>query len=83
MLHYNRFLWLRPMSSISSEAVSEHLQNIFEVHGVPETLLTDNGTEFKGAVKIMCKSLGVHMRHGRARHPQTTGKVTIMNNFCF
>ena len=76
---FNRFLWLRPLSSVTSESVLNHLQEIFCEHGPPKTILTDNGTEFKGAVQKLCSMMGVRMQHGRPRHPQTTGKVRILS----
>jgi transposase InsO family protein len=72
---FYRFVWLRPMSSPCAEEVSNHLKDIFRIFGTPAILLTDNGSEFKASVQTTCKELNVQLRHGRVRHPQTTGKV--------
>ena len=39
----------------------------------------DNGPEFKGSVKELCKTLGVRIIHGRPYHPQTQGSVERAN----
>lgn len=65
------------MSAPTAAEVSNHLTDIFQIFGTPQILLTDNGTEFKGATEQTCKRLHIKLRHGRVRHPQTTGKVYI------
>jgi len=77
VFYYIRFLWLKPLSSHSSSEVARHLSDIFTIFGPPSTLPTDNGTEFRGCVVDICKEMNIELRHGRHRHPQTTGKVSI------
>ena len=70
-----RYLWLYALEEKSANNVAQCLQQLFHVFGTAKVLLTDNGTEFKGAVKDLSSKIGVQMRHGRPEHPQTTGKV--------
>src|SRR5436190_6121153 len=52
-------------------------------HGVPASLLTDNGAVFTAeprgggrcAIEVECRLLGVVLRHSTPYHPQTCGKV--------
>ena len=52
-------------------------------HGVPASLLTDNGAVFTAeprgggrcAIEVECRMLGVVLRHSTPYHPQTCGKV--------
>jgi transposase InsO family protein len=55
----------------------------FRRHGIPASVLTDNGAVFTGtprgggrvALEIELDLLGVRVRHSRPYHPQTCGKV--------
>lgn len=76
-LFLDRFLWLFPLQPMEADEVAHHLKGLFLQFGFPKVLLTDNGSEFKAAVQILCKSIGTRMKHGRVCHPQTTGKVCV------
>ena len=55
----------------------------FATHGLPETVLTDNGAIFTGryrgrgqvALEVELAALGIRQTHSRTYHPQTCGKV--------
>jgi IS30 family transposase len=70
---FSRYLWLRPVKDKSSETVCQVLKNIFMEHGPPRVLQTDNGTEFKGAVKILSQQMKIRLIHGRPHHPHSQG----------
>ena len=53
---------------------AEHLLDIYNEHGPPEILQSDQGTEFKGVVKTICESLNVRIIKSAAYSPQTQGK---------
>lgn len=44
----------------------------------PARLHCDNGKEFRGEVKRLCRQHGVKMVHGRPYRPQTQGGVERM-----
>lgn len=62
--------------------MAECFLDIFHLFGPPKVLITNNGTEFKGAVAILAQKLGIQIRHGRPHHPQTTGKVSKLTCTC-
>lgn len=46
--HFSKFHWLCPMRKFTSSKIEEFLEkHIFHVYGVPETIVSDNGSQFK------------------------------------
>lgn len=62
--------------------VKEQLINIFRTYGLPESILTDNGSPWASPysqcrhteLSVWLMQLGILIKHGRPRHPQTQGK---------
>lgn len=71
---FSRFIWLRPLSSKTSKAVAADLKALYMENSPPIVLQSDQGPEFKGAVKGLCRKLKVKMVHSRPYHPQSQGK---------
>ena len=71
---FSRFLILRPLTSKSSQEISDILTVIFAEHGAPERFQTDQGTEFSGCVTTLMAKLKVHIIRSRPYHPQSQGK---------
>lgn len=71
---FSRFVFLRPLKSKESAEVAENLLTIYNEHGPPEILQSDQGTEFKGVVKTLCENLNVRIIKSSAYSPQTQGK---------
>lgn len=67
---FSRFIWLRPLQSKNSKAIAAELKVIYMENGSPLVLQSDQGSEFKGAVKRLVK-----MVNSRPYHPQSQGKV--------
>jgi transposase InsO family protein len=64
------------------ELVQAHLTEVFRRYGAPVAMLTDNGPPWGPGghggitrVEAWLTQLGIDVRHGRPRHPQTQGKV--------
>jgi transposase InsO family protein len=62
--------------------VQVHLRAVFARYGLPRAILTDNGPPWGDsgaggltALEVWFIRLGIRVRHGRPRHPQTQGKV--------
>ena len=72
---FSRFHWLKPLSTKHSHGVRENLKEIFNVHGNPGTIQSDNGKEFKGYVKRFCKKNKIRMVQSRPYNPKAQGKV--------
>jgi putative transposase len=55
--------------------------NAIAKYGIPEAILTDNGTQFtparteKGPFTMWCEERGIKHILGRVHHPQTNGKI--------
>lgn len=46
--HMSKFHWLCPLRKFTSAAIQDFLlRHIFHVYGVPETIVSDNGSQFK------------------------------------
>jgi hypothetical protein len=74
------------MPAVNSWAVAAYLLRAWRTMGVPQWLLTDNGSEFKGAVDPLLASLGVGRVKSRARTPWARGQIehvfrTIFSGF--
>jgi transposase InsO family protein len=71
-----------PVANQTVEAVWQALWTLFGRYGLPECILSDNGSAFHaqatplpGALDARLWRLGVATTHGRPYHPQTQGKV--------
>lgn len=72
---FSRFVWLRPLTSKSSKVVAKKLEGIYMEHGAPRIIQSDQGGEFKKAVKKLCDRMNIKLIYSRPRHPQSQGKV--------
>ena len=74
---FSRFAVLMPMYTIDSEEVCEVLKlNVLcSTGGVPEWVLSDNGPEFKGEFKELCKHYNIEHKTSAPGHSQSHGMV--------
>ena len=80
---HSRFcLGLVPVQAKTGQAAWEVLWQLFGEFGLPDCLLCDNGDGFNNTrslgptwLQARLWRLGIATTHGRARHPQTQGKV--------
>jgi transposase InsO family protein len=74
----SRFLvGLRACKRQQGRTVRAQLCELFEGYGMPERMLMDNGSVWKGyhsKLSYWLIRLGIQITHGRIRHPQTQGK---------
>lgn len=80
---HSRFnLLLSAEADETGPTVQRALQPVFEQHGLPDSILSDNGPPWGHAeptcpyttFTVWLLRYGVTVRHGRAYHPQTQGK---------
>ena len=71
---FNRFLWLRPLESKSSQVIAIELECIYMEYGSPEIIQCDQGGEFKKALKLLCDCMNIKLIYSRPRHNQLQGK---------
>jgi putative transposase len=74
-LHSSRLLALRPVSP-TSVGVVDVLEQLFEQHGRPSAVMTDNGGQFgAGRFRAALRHAGVRHLRIRPGHPWTNGKT--------
>jgi transposase InsO family protein len=74
--------WMKVMSvvNITQDATVKFLQSIIYRFGVPKWVLTDNETQFKGAIFTRCcTDFGINLQTSLAAHSQTNGQVKRAN----
>ena len=71
------------LKTISAEAVADALIEIFSRVGIPDEVLSDQGTQFTSDVMRECmRLLSVSQLHSTPYHPQTNGLVERFNGPC-
>jgi hypothetical protein len=80
----NKFLkWIevRPICSLRSEQVALFFTDIVHCFGVPNSIITDNVTQFTGKKFLeFYDSYHIRMDWSAVAHPQTNGQVERANN---
>ena len=72
---FSRYYWLIPLEGKSSKPIAVVLSELLIQHGPPRVIYHDKGPEFEGAVKKLCKKLGIKIVKGHPYYPQSQGKV--------
>ena len=79
--HCRYSLGLAACADETGSTVRTRLTAIFERYGLPDAMLTDNGSPWGGrgigeytTFEVWLMRLGVRLYHGRPYHPQTQGK---------
>lgn len=72
---FSRFVWLRALTSKCSKEVAKELKSIYMEYGPPRVIQSDQGGEFKSAVKTLCRRMDITTICSRPYHPQSQGKV--------
>jgi transposase InsO family protein len=79
--HSRFLLGLKACPNETSETVQNQLTAIFQRFGLPDRMLMDNGSPWRGdqgarqtVLTVWLLRLGIRISHGRAYHPQTQGK---------
>ena len=71
---YSKWLDVIAMKSITTTAMVDQLQLIFATHGLPKTLVTDNGRSFTSKeLQSFCHANGIHHISSSPYHPSTNG----------
>ena len=65
-----------PLKCITAEAVAEGLIELFSRHGVPRSILSDQGKQFKCRLfEVLCEKFKISNIHSSPYHPQSNGVV--------
>ena len=81
--HSRYAVGLYALASLHGGGVRAALVECFERYGVPRAMLMDHGAPWwapsnaagVSTLSVFLLKQGIHLRHGRVRHPQTQGKV--------
>jgi transposase InsO family protein len=80
--HSRLFLASQALRTIKAHDVVEVFHKASQLHGLPASLLSDNGAVFTGASrkgKVLLETelerLGIEFKNSRPYHPQTCGKI--------
>ena len=79
--YFSRYYEVRTLKSTSTDKVIECLEDIFATHGLPLTLKSDNGPQFRSAeFRDYCADNGIVHCKVTARWPQANGEVERQNS---
>ncbi|KAI5716006.1 hypothetical protein M8J77_025889 [Diaphorina citri] len=73
---FSKFAQCYPLTQANSISITDKLMNFFSSFGIPQTIVTDNGTEFTNNVmEEFLKSFGIELHITAIEHPQSNGVV--------
>ena len=77
---FSKWIEVRPLNSIRSEQAVAFFTNIIHSFGVPNTIITDNGTQFTGRKFLdFCEDHHIRVDWAAVAHPMTNGQVERAN----
>jgi transposase InsO family protein len=77
---FSKWIEVRPLTSIRSEQAMAFFTNIIHRFGVPNSIITDNGTQFTGKKFLdFCEVHHIRVDWAAVAHPMTNGQVEHAN----
>jgi ribonuclease HI/transposase InsO family protein len=77
---FSKWIEVQPLTSIRSEQAVVFFTNIIHRFGVPNSIITDNGTQFTGKKFLdFCEDHHIHVDWAAIAHPITNGQVERAN----
>jgi transposase InsO family protein len=77
---FSKWIEVRPLTSIESEQAVAFFTNIIHRFGVPNSIITDNGTQFTGKKFLdFCEGHHIRVDWAAVAHPMTNGQVERAN----
>lgn len=77
--YYSKYPIIRKLSSTTSAAIINHLKSIFAEHGIPESLVSDNGPQYSSKeFAAFCDQWGIHHITSSPVYPKSNGFVERM-----
>ena len=72
---FTKWIEAKPIATITVAKVKEFFQDIMVRFGIPNRIITDNGTQFIGAeFKDLCEELGRKICYASVAHHRATGR---------
>lgn len=73
---YSKWIEVHDMKTITAEATTERCRQTFATHGLPHTVVTDNGPTFTSSLfGSFLKTNGIRLIHSSPYHPATNGQA--------
>jgi hypothetical protein len=73
---FSKYTQAIPLKTQSAEEVAKELMNVLCTYGIPEKILTDQGTNFMSKVfQELCKGFVIKTIKSTAYHPQSNGSL--------
>jgi hypothetical protein len=77
---FSKWIEVRPLTSIGSEQAVAFFTNIIHCFGIPNSIITDNGTQFTGKTFLdFCEGHHIRVDWAAVAHPMTNGQVERAN----
>jgi hypothetical protein len=77
---FSKWIEIRPLTSIGSEQAAAFFTNIIHRFGIPNSIITDNGTQFTGKKFLdFCEGHHIRVDWVAVAHPMTNGQVEHAN----
>jgi transposase InsO family protein len=77
---FSKWIEVRPLTSIRSEQAVAFFTNIIHRFGVPNSIITNNGTQFTGKKFLdFCEDHHIRVDWAAVAHPMTNGQVERAN----
>jgi ribonuclease HI/transposase InsO family protein len=81
---FSKWIEVRPLTSIGSEQAVAFFTNIIHRFGIPNSIITDNGTQFTGKKFLdFCEGHHIRVDWAAVAHPMTNGQVERANGMIF
>src|SRR6266540_3908153 len=75
-----KWIEAKPVATITVAKAKEFFQDIVVRFGVPNRIITDNGTQFTGSeFQDWCEEMGIKICYASVAHPQSNGQVERAN----
>ncbi|XP_065368079.1 uncharacterized protein LOC135960632 [Calliphora vicina] len=77
--HLSKFQWLQPLKKFTSSSIKDFLETqIFHVYGIPETIVSDNGSQFRANdLNAYFTSLGIKHIYTAVYSPQSNASERV------
>jgi len=77
---FSKWIEARPITNIRSEQAVLFFTDIIHRFGIPNVIITDNGTQFTGKKFLdFCDRHHIHVNWSAVAHPRTNGQVERAN----
>ena len=77
---FSKWIEAKPVITITADKARDFFINIVHRCGVPNRIITDNGTQFTGgAFKDFCEDFGIKICYASVAHPMSNGQVEHAN----